>query len=59
MTYEQNSATLKQPVYQAIDLIKREKGYDLILEVSQGGVVYSGASDDITAELVTRFDAGK
>ena len=38
--------------------IGKEKGYDLILEVSQGGVVYSGASEDITAELVTRFDAG-
>ena len=34
------------------------QGYVLILEVSQGGVVYSGSAVDITDELIKRYDAG-
>ena len=57
--YETKAAGLFERLRTTCELIGKEKGYDLILEVSQGGVVYSGSSDDITAELVTRFDAGK
>lgn len=57
--YETKAAGLFERMRTTCEAIGKEKGYDLILEVSQGGVVYSGASDDITAELVTRFDAGK
>jgi outer membrane protein len=57
--YETKAAGLFERLRTTCEVIGKEKGYDLILEVSQGGVVYSGSSDDITAELVTRFDAGK
>lgn len=57
--YETKAAGLFERMRSTCELIGKEKGYDLVLEVSQGGVVYSGSSDDITAELVTRFDAGQ
>ena len=56
--YETKAASLFEKLRVVSEKIGKEKGYDLILEVSQGGVVYSGSSDDITAELVTRYDAG-
>ena len=56
--YETKAASLFEKLRVVCEKIGKEKGYDLILEVSQGGVVYSGSSDDITAELVTRYDAG-
>ena len=56
--YETKAAGLFERMRTTCERIGKEKGYDLILEVSQGGVVYSGSSEDITAELVTRFDAG-
>ena len=56
--YETKAASLFEKLRVVCEQIGKEKGYDLILEVSQGGVVYSGKSDDITAELVTRYDAG-
>jgi outer membrane protein len=37
--------------------IGKEKGYDLILETSAGGVVYWGNTLDITQDLITRYDA--
>ena len=37
--------------------IGKEKGYDLILETSAGGVVYWGPTLDITQELITRYNA--
>jgi outer membrane protein len=37
--------------------IGKEKGYDLILETSAGGVVYWGTTLDITQDLIARYDA--
>ncbi len=37
--------------------IGKEKGYDLILETSAGGVVYWGSTLDITQELITRYNS--
>jgi outer membrane protein len=37
--------------------IGKEKGYDLILETSAGGVVYWGTPLDITQDLITRYNA--
>lgn len=34
----------------------KEKGYTLILERRQGGVLYSGEGVDITKEIIKRFD---
>lgn len=41
------------------ELIAKEKGYSLVVEVNEGGVVYSTPANDLTAELITRFNAGK
>ena len=41
------------------ELIAKEKGYTLVVEVNEGGVVYSTPANDLTAELITRFNAGK
>jgi outer membrane protein len=40
-----------------VEAISKEKGYDIVLEST--AVMYNGTADDITAELVTRFDSGK
>ena len=40
-----------------VEAIGKEKGYDIVLEST--AVMYNGNADDITAELVTRFDSGK
>ena len=39
-----------------VEVIGKEKGYDLVVEAAM--VTYNGSADDITAELVTRFDSG-
>jgi outer membrane protein len=41
------------------ELIAKEKGYALVVEVNEGGVVYSTPANDLTAELITRFNSGK
>jgi outer membrane protein len=56
--YETKASKLFEKMKVVCEQIGKEKGYDLILESSQGGVVYSGSAEDITSELVTRFDAG-
>jgi outer membrane protein len=38
--------------------IGKEKGYDFVLEVNEGGIVYFAAAHDITAELIKRYNAG-
>ena len=39
--------------------IAKEKGLDLLLERSQGGVIYFQSSFDVTDELVKRYKAAK
>ena len=36
--------------------IGQEKGYDLVLEKTEGGVVYTKGIDDITDELIARYN---
>ena len=56
--YENKAGSLFGKMRTVCEAIGKEKGYDLILEVSQGGVVYAGSAEDITAELIRRYDAG-
>ena len=56
--YQTKVSALFQKMSAVCEEIGKEKGYSLILEVSQGGVVYSGSAEDITDELVKRFNAG-
>lgn len=37
--------------------IGKEKTLDVILEVNEGGVVYVGAAEDVTPELIRRYNA--
>jgi outer membrane protein len=37
--------------------IAKEQGYNLVLEVTEGGVVYNAGAMDITNELIKRYDA--
>ena len=56
--YETKAAALFEKMRIVCEEIGKEKKYSLVLEVSQGGVVYSGDAEDITDELVKRYDAG-
>jgi outer membrane protein len=56
--YEAKAGALFTKLKSVCESIGSEQGYTLILEVSQGGVVYSGTAVDITDELVKRYDAG-
>jgi Skp family chaperone for outer membrane proteins len=35
----------------------KEKSYDIVIEVTEGGIVYWGGAADITAELIKRYNA--
>lgn len=37
--------------------IGKERGYTLVVDVTEGGVVYASTTVDITAEVVKRYDA--
>ena len=39
------------------ELVGQERGYNLVMEASQGAVVYSNGIDDITDELIKRYNA--
>lgn len=56
--YEEKAGGLFQRLRTVAEKIGAEKAYDLILETSQGGVVYSGNAEDVTDELIKRFNAG-
>jgi Skp family chaperone for outer membrane proteins len=57
--YGQAMETLITKMKTTTELIAKEKVYTLVVEVSEGGVVYSVPTIDLTAELITRFNAGK
>ena len=54
---ERKGASLFERLRTTTETIGKEKGYDMVIEAS--AVIYLGKAEDITAELVTRFDAGK
>jgi outer membrane protein len=56
--YEKKAGGLFQRLRTVAEKIGAEKAYDLILESSQGGVVYTGNAEDVTDELIKRFNAG-
>jgi outer membrane protein len=56
--YEQKAGGLFQRMRTVCEKIGAERGFSLILESSQGGVVYSGSAEDVTEELIKRFNAG-
>ena len=56
--YEAKAGALFKKLKAVCEGIGAEQGYMLVLEVSQGGVVYAGSAVDITDELIKRYDAG-
>lgn len=53
---QRKSTSLYERMRTIVEVIGKEKGYDMVLEAQT--VMYNGSADDITAELVTRFDSG-
>jgi outer membrane protein len=49
--------TLIEKMRKLAQTIGTEKGYTLIIEVNEGGVVYSAPAIDITDELIKRYNA--
>jgi len=48
-----------EELYGIVSDYGREQGYSLVIEASNGGLLYFDKSMDITDEVVTRHDAGK
>ena len=57
VTQQRKANSLYERMRTVVEAIGKEKGYDIVLESSM--VIYNGNVDNITAELVTRFDSGK
>ncbi len=57
MAYSQEMEGLLAKMREICEEIGKEKAYTLVLEKTEGGVVYAAATTDITAELVKRYDA--
>lgn len=49
--------TLIEKMRKLTQTIAAEKGYTLVIEVNEGGVVYTSPTIDITSELITRYNA--
>lgn len=49
--------TLLQKMRKIAEVIGQERGYTLVIEVTEGGVVYAASSVDITDELIKRYNA--
>lgn len=53
------SQKIRNEMIAIIDQLAKEKGYDLILDLTTAGVVYFNAAIDVTDEVVKRYDASK
>lgn len=49
--------TLLQRMRTIAEQIGQERGYTLVIEMTEGGIVYANASIDITEELIKRYNA--
>ena len=54
--YMQSMEQLIQKMRTVVSQIAKEKKYNLVIEISEGGAVYTEGLSDLTAELVTRYD---
>jgi Skp family chaperone for outer membrane proteins len=50
---------LQKEVVPILQTVAKEKGFNLVLEKSSGGVLYFAEVVDITAEVIRRFDQAK
>ncbi len=51
--------TVQTDLLAIIAQVGKDMGYDLILEVGNGGVAYANPAIDLSAEVVKRYDASK
>ena len=49
--------TLIEKMKKLSQAIATEKGYTLVIEVNEGGVIYTSPTIDMTPELITRYNA--
>ncbi|MES2641832.1 MAG: OmpH family outer membrane protein [Myxococcota bacterium] len=49
--------TLIEKMKKLSQTIATEKGYTLVIEVNEGGVIYASPTIDMTADLITRYNA--
>jgi len=49
--------TLIEKMKKLTQTIATEKGYTLVIEVNEGGVVYAAPTIDLTSDLITRYNA--
>lgn len=59
---QQRAQTLQQilgGLQQTVRDVGKENGYDFIFERSQGGVLFSSSAEDITAQVIERFNKQK
>ncbi len=59
MAYGQAMDGLITKMKTLTEVLAKEKGYSLVIEVNEGGVVYTSPAFDLTADLITRYNAGK
>jgi len=45
-------------LYKVLQKLGKDGGYTMILEKSQGGVIYADSAIDLTAQLIKAYDAG-
>ena len=57
-TYGEMMESIIVQLSEVAQAIGEEEGYDLVFEVTEGGIVYRGAGvTDITEQVVERYDA--
>ena len=54
--YMQEMDKLIEKMRTVVTQIAEDKKYNLVIEVSEGGAIYTKGVADLTAELVTRYD---
>ncbi len=50
---------IRNDVVPIIEQIAKEKGFELVLDLTAGGVVYANPACDITDEVIKKYDASK
>ena len=55
--YGQSMEALISKMRVITEEIGKEKGYTLVLETTESGIVYSAGTNDVTSELIKRYNA--
>jgi Skp family chaperone for outer membrane proteins len=50
---------IREEMIAIIDVLVKEKGYDIVLDLQASGVAYFNPAIDITEEIIRRYDISK